>query len=266
MKVGFIVLITIVSLFLVIFFTSLGSFINHFKPWCTSVDTGDIPVYITLTSTYKRVGQIGKVIESLNKLEIPVLLNLPIDTIPEVPKYLYEYEHVQVLRPEKDIGPATKLLASTLDVVQNPEAIIVVVDDDVVYSRYILTTLIRHSLADGESVQAMYTPRKIGERVPEVHYGVALRRKLVDVSWRNFPAQECCRGDDYYFASKWKQAGVEIKNIAGKSHFANYYVYLDMSRKRQGFQQEAKGIASKNEDNYEKCRSAFKKTSVTLKV
>lgn len=257
-KAGFIVLITIVSMIIIVFFTSFVSFLVHFRPWCTHVETGDIPVYITLTSTAKRVGHIQHVIKSLTKLKLPVLLNLPVDTIPEVPEYLYDYEYLQILRPEKDIGPATKLLASTLDVVQNPEAIIVVVDDDVAYSQYIITTLIKHSLADGESVQAMYTPKKIGERVAEVHYGLALRRKLLDINWRDFPVEECYRGDDYYFACKWKQAAVEIKNVAGRNHFSNYFMYFDMSLKRQGFEKEAKGKASKNEDNYEKCREALK--------
>jgi hypothetical protein len=257
MRIGFIALLVIVSAIIIIFLTSLGSFLYQFRPWCTKVDTGGIPVYITLTSTAKRVGHIHTVIQSLIRLKWPVLLNLPVDTIPEVPEYLYEYEYLQVLRPAMDMGPATKLLASTLDVIQNPEAIIVVVDDDVVYSRYIITNLIKHSLADGHSVHAMYTPSKIGERVAEVHYGVALRRKLVDTSWRSFPVHECCRGDDYYFAYKWKQAGVDIRNVAGKNHFINYFMYLDMSVKRKGFEKEAKGKASKNEHNYERCREAL---------
>jgi hypothetical protein len=257
MKGVFIFILIFFLLIISIFILSLFLFLYKFRPWCTSVSTGNIPVYITLTTTAKRVQHLHKVIHALIKLKLPVLLNLPVDTIPIVPKYLYDYKYLQILRPIKDIGPATKLLACTLDVVQNLDAIIIVVDDDVVYSRYIINTLIRYSLADEGSVQAMYTPYKIKERVAEVHYGISLRRKMINESWRNFPVSECCRGDDYYFSRKWKQAGVEIKNIAGANHFGNYFMYLNMSTQRQGFEKEAKGTAKRNEENYIKCRKAL---------
>lgn len=61
-----------------------------------------------------------------------------------LPEYEKEFPHLKIFRPE-DIGPSTKVVP-TLERETDPETIIVVVDDDLVYHSKMLSEHVKHQL------------------------------------------------------------------------------------------------------------------------
>ena len=60
--------------------------------------------------------------------------------------FTQQYPHLKIYRPE-DIGPSTKIVP-TLERIDDPETIIIVVDDDLVYHPDMVTEHIKHQLAN----------------------------------------------------------------------------------------------------------------------
>mmetsp|Transcript_13665 Transcript_13665/g.41309 ORF Transcript_13665/g.41309 Transcript_13665/m.41309 type:complete len:319 (-) Transcript_13665:1952-2908(-) len=106
-------------------------------------------VRVTLTTLPRRIQQIRPVLESLRRqtlkpkeivLQVPRAASRLGDVVEALPTWLSDLEDVRVNRPDRDFGPATKLIPA---VQENPQSddLYVVVDDDTLSPPRLLETL-----------------------------------------------------------------------------------------------------------------------------
>ncbi|OII73188.1 uncharacterized protein cubi_02420 [Cryptosporidium ubiquitum] len=107
------------------------------------------PVYILLTTTPKRINNLGKYLDLLHKqtygikeiiLSVPYFFERTGEEYPPIPNYLQDKNRFPLLRilRGKDYGPATKFLLP-IEIGNIPEdAGLVILDDDTRYSRHLV--------------------------------------------------------------------------------------------------------------------------------
>jgi hypothetical protein len=108
---------------------------------------------VSLSTIPSRIGFILPAIRSLFDQTLPparVILAVPGHSFREnrpyrIPPQLLAVEGLTVVRAERDWGPATKLLAALRLYRDSPDQRIVYVDDDNIYPRTMLETLVRHA-------------------------------------------------------------------------------------------------------------------------
>jgi hypothetical protein len=108
-------------------------------------------VIVTLTTMPTRIGRIDLTLKSLLRQTVrpaAIRLNVPVASRREavayqIPLWLTELRSIQIERCE-DLGPATKLIPTLLDV--NPEQRLLVVDDDRIYHPHFVEQMV--ALAD----------------------------------------------------------------------------------------------------------------------
>ena len=115
-----------------------------------------VNVIISLTSSPSRLLQIEPVIQSLLRQDYEISrieLNLPQkyknkeDYV--IPERLSKYEKLHIYRQELDIGPATKIVPTLLRYLKEPDVYIVSLDDDHVYPKEIVSTLMKGLITYG---------------------------------------------------------------------------------------------------------------------
>ncbi|KAK9172120.1 hypothetical protein CmeUKMEL1_13250 [Cryptosporidium meleagridis] len=109
----------------------------------------DGPIYILLTTTPKRINNLGKYLDLLHKqtygikeviLSIPYIFERTGEEYPPIPGYLQDKNRFPLLRilRGKDYGPATKFLLP-IEIGNIPEdSGLVILDDDTRYSRHLV--------------------------------------------------------------------------------------------------------------------------------
>jgi hypothetical protein len=90
-------------------------------------------VVCSLTTRPKQPHYFHKVLDILVKQFDAVYLAIPKISCKGIPYPIVEHEGVTITTPEKDYGPITKYFAA-LDHEKDPDTLIVVVDDDILYS------------------------------------------------------------------------------------------------------------------------------------
>lgn len=106
-------------------------------------------VYVSLTASPSRIGNVGQVLESLDlELVEKVYLALPRvfsrDPRPyQIPPSLAENPRVEIVWVEEDLGPITKLIpvAEKLQR-EDPSAWLVTIDDDILYQKGTIASLV----------------------------------------------------------------------------------------------------------------------------
>jgi hypothetical protein len=114
---------------------------------------GDTKVVVSLTTIPSRGEILRKCLEALTAQRFQpdeILLCLPSfsrreQVAYEAPAWLSEFPRVRVVSCEQDWGPATKLLGA-LRAIDDPDTIIITVDDDVTYESCLIEKLVRHAL------------------------------------------------------------------------------------------------------------------------
>jgi hypothetical protein len=112
----------------------------------------DHKIYISITTSPERIGLVSNVIRTLDLTNVEaVLVALPLKYGRNgaeyiVPPELLSMPKVKLLRPEKDLGPATKLLPAA-DYVNaiDPKSRVITVDDDIGYPNGMINDLIYFS-------------------------------------------------------------------------------------------------------------------------
>ena len=107
-------------------------------------------IVVSLTTSPSRLKLIEPVIQSILKQDYSIEsieLNIPLkyknkDEY-EIPTFLQKYDKVKVFRPEKDIGPATKIVPTIMRYLDSPDVYIVSLDDDHRYPDKIVSTLVK---------------------------------------------------------------------------------------------------------------------------
>lgn len=114
-------------------------------------------VIISLTTSPNRLKLIEPAIESflnqdykVHAIEINIPLKYKNKEEYEIPDFLlpneegiFKYPNVKIFRPEKDIGPATKVIPTLLRYKNDPDAYIITFDDDHKYPDKMVSTLLK---------------------------------------------------------------------------------------------------------------------------
>jgi SAM-dependent methyltransferase len=114
---------------------------------------GQTKVVVSVTTIPSRERLLRQCLESLSAQRFQpdkILLCLPTfskrEKVPyRVPSWLGDFPLAHVAHCEEDWGPATKLLGA-LRAVEDPDTILITVDDDVGYDPHLIEKLVRHSL------------------------------------------------------------------------------------------------------------------------
>ena len=103
-------------------------------------------VYVSLTTTPARIAKLGPALASLMDQSVmphKIILNLPEVTrkgqLYTIPDFIVANPFIEIRHVEKDLGPATKWFYTAADPSIEKDASIVVVDDDQVYSRGLIS-------------------------------------------------------------------------------------------------------------------------------
>lgn len=108
-------------------------------------------IIISLTTIPSRIHHIFPTLNSLllqNRSADKIYLNIPEESIREkrpysIPTSIAKNPRITINRNKTDHGPVTKLLP-TLELEKDPETIIITVDDDIIYPRDMVETLIKY--------------------------------------------------------------------------------------------------------------------------
>jgi hypothetical protein len=260
-SVAVVVVTVVVSILLMLLVVSVILFLVHYRPWSESVNREDgLPVYICLTTTPGRLSKISQTLDALVKVKnASVILSLPKDRFKEEDFVeLAGREDIMISRPDKDLGPATKILGA-LESIKEEDAVVVIVDDDISYPAYALARLAED--ANNKHVVATRIWKHGDEDVFTAHFGVsALKSHFIDNLdiIKNPPHDACIRGDDYWLSHCLREHGeIDIK----KHHSSSFgRVWTDVAMlisKTRGFVQAAKGKAKSNQQNYDVCQEAI---------
>ncbi|MFY0689757.1 MAG: hypothetical protein JXQ90_21480 [Cyclobacteriaceae bacterium] len=106
---------------------------------------------VSFTTTPKRISSIGPTINSIllgASLPESIILNIPEkfrkQEVYNIPKFLNHVDLIQINYIEKDLGPGTKLIP-TAKRFANDDINIVIIDDDQVYPRHLISNFIQQS-------------------------------------------------------------------------------------------------------------------------
>lgn len=190
-------------------------------------------IIVTLTTSPKRLPKIESVINSIMSQTIKpnkIVLNLPHvfkrdgTTYGTIPNFVKNNKKILINRCE-DIGPATKIIP-TACLYDDPETILISVDDDTVYSTTMIERLLNFSEKNKDSVisgtvdeySGMDYRGDIGEYVFYGEYllgctGVLYKTRFL----KNFDKQQllscpksCYLSDDFYLSNYLKQENTPI--------------------------------------------------------
>lgn len=114
-------------------------------------------IIISLTSSPSRLLQLEPVIQSIYRQDYAISrieLNLPMKYKNKeeyvIPPFLSKYEKLHVYRQETDIGPATKIVPTLLRYLKDSDVYIVSLDDDHIYPKQIVSTLLKGLITYGD--------------------------------------------------------------------------------------------------------------------
>ncbi|MVA98015.1 hypothetical protein GN330_12260 [Nitratireductor sp. CAU 1489] len=159
------------------------------SPLATPEAAAKVRVFVSLTTIPPRIGGLGRCLDSLLAQSHPperIFVNVPRDyrrfgRLDAVPAWLGDRdERIEVVRCEHDHGPATKFLGALDRVPRTPDALMVVVDDDVAYRDYMVSTFARAHAADPHRAHSFFTFRYRGVTVGQGVDGIALPAAALD--------------------------------------------------------------------------------------
>jgi hypothetical protein len=224
-------------------------------------------VIVSMTTTPVRISNIQPVIDSiLNQTVQPSKIYMHIPHIfkreemtYEIPEFITKNDKIIVNRCE-DMGPITKILPIT-DVIDDPDALIVSVDDDIIYHPTMIETLLEnHRKHGGECVVSGTTAfGKVDESDMSVEHvegysGVLYKRKFLEDFDRSVLEHTDCRyGDDYIISQHLKKKGVPMFVTEKEQEYRSRLVFTEMSENSDAMYKGANGKLTDNGDRYKKC-------------
>ena len=163
------------------------------------------PVYVTMTTLPERLVSLHfrSAIKSIFSQSVPpkrVVLNIPhiyrrTGEIYVIPSWIKTHRHIIVNRCN-DVGPATKILGGLAIIPQN--ALVVVCDDDIVYRKTMIETLVRHCKVHG-CIVSNSSQTVVG------FAGYIVPRKKLNGMEQYMPPSECYTVDDIWLDWVYRQ-------------------------------------------------------------
>lgn len=231
---------------------------------------------VSLTTTPKRLPQVHRTVISIlenNLLPSVVYVHVPPvfkrtgEKYPPIPKELSELPRVKVNRSAPDIGPATKILPITR-LEKDPHTLIVLIDDDVLYPKDFLYTLMWTHLRHPGCVIAGHGNDeicKVTKPIDRYTYdscmfsgfaGVLFERRMLN-DWKKYIPfdklpKTCFVSDDITLANMVLQNGYKIVALKWQ------YVIAKLKIDAVGEQQDALHVMDDNMIKYLNCLQSLR--------
>ncbi|WP_164749919.1 glycosyltransferase [Nitratireductor alexandrii] len=186
-----------------------------------------IRVFVSLTTIPPRIDGLGRCLASLLAQTHPperIFVNVPrayrrFGRLDMVPAWLADGdERIQLVRCERDHGPATKFLGALDRVPRTPDTLMVIVDDDVAYRDYMLSTFARAHAADPRRAHSFFTFRYRGVTVGQGVDGIAVPAEaldgIVDFWARIAHDKDAFFVDDLWLSYYLQRAGYPVASLA----------------------------------------------------
>jgi hypothetical protein len=281
---GFLFIVFIIS-FTVIFgacyykITSESTTTTTKEPFQTD---GTPQIIVSMTTSPKRIINIQPLLECISNQTIKpdkIVLNLPYVfkrtnmKFDNIPGFVENNPLVQINRCD-DIGPSTKILPTGV-LFNDPNTIIISVDDDIEYRSNFIETLLKYStkypeaVITGESFMRVTPPDDALDKTAtyadlvEGYSAVLYKKKFLDTininDITNYP-KYCYMADDFLLSNLLKKQGIPI--IVANEPSENkttVNIYLDYGSQEDALKNGADGTSKDNIDNYKKCSNYLKK-------
>lgn len=232
------------------------------------------PVYVSMTTTPTRIGKIAPVLDSIAAqtvrpdrifLHVPRVFRRDSSTY-DIPEFVTSNPLVVVNRCE-DYGPATKILPM-ISAISDPEAVLISIDDDVVYHPTFVETLLRYSEAYPEAVISGTTYGDVSESFATVerragpenflpaellegYSGVLYKRRFLDgFRFAHLDNENCRLGDDYILSNHIRKT----RTILITEPQDLYRAKLNFMEFGFGPDALHKGAGGGNNENYSACK------------
>jgi hypothetical protein len=256
---------------------------NRIEPTTSNIATNR-EIFVSLSTSPKRIGNIGPLINTLSNQTVKptkIILNLPFvfkrtnTTFDEVPEFVTNNPLVYVNWCE-DIGPSTKVIP-TAKLASSPDSILISVDDDIEYKPTLVETLLKYSdkhpnaVITGESFMRLPSEKgkndSQGQSQPqyaelvEGYSSVLYKKKHIDdfteETIKDYP-KFCYLADDFIISNHLRKKGVPIVVITSANDKPYGEIFLSYGDGDDSLRNGANGNSNGNIDNYKKCASHLK--------
>ena len=265
MKRVFIILICVFVLISALYFTTKEGFSPE--------------VIISLTTSPKRIAQIKPTLDRIMEQTVlpnAIVLNLPYvfkrngDKFDTLPEFITSNTLIKINWCE-DIGPATKILP-TRKLYSDPETIIISIDDDILYTKTMIETFLKHSSIFPDVVISSSSLYIITEPPPGVNNndippntyfseflegfsGVLYKKRTLDLinisdEYILQLPKYCFQSDDFLLSNELKKNGIPILIV--KKHDI-LETHLEHGEGSDALHHGANETSNGNDDNYNKC-------------
>jgi len=192
------------------------------------IQNNDSQIIITMTTSPKRLSNIDSILDNiLNLQEVKpdyVYLNIPYKfkrtgeeyDENKLNEYKNKYSKLRINRCE-DIGPITKV-SETLKLVNDQEAIIIIIDDDIKYPTDFLKNLIISLLVNNNCIIAnsIWSDNTVKIKIIEGWKGICFRRSIfkedfIDYTMKVNNYKHCYNSDDYVISRYINKNNISIK-------------------------------------------------------
>ena len=228
-------------------------------------------IIISLTTSPKRINKLENLFNTLSNQTIKplkIVLNLVHvfkrnnTLFDKIPDFILNNELVQINRCE-DIGPSTKILPTVWLFKDNPETIIISVDDDIEYKNNLVELLLNYSnkypdcVITGESFMRLKDNyAELVEGYSSVLYKQKFLNGLNQQEVLNYP-KYCYLADDFILSNYLRKNNTKIVVLDNNKPYSN--IYLDYGNDEDALRNGAHGESVNNMDNYKKCNNYLKK-------
>jgi hypothetical protein len=232
-------------------------------------------IVVSMTTSPKRIDGIKSLIDSIsNQTIIPsaIVINLPhvfkrTNTIfTNIPDFLLENPLIYINRCD-DIGPSTKIIPTTF-LFDDPETIIISVDDDISYRNNFIETLIKYSKLAPNAVITGQSFMRINKsfnndlkyaQLVEGYSSVLYKKKHFENfdlnKLLNYP-KYCFFADDLIISNFLRENNIDIVVTDEKKGNEPYDdIYLELGNGPDALRNGADNNTNGNIDNYIKCSS-----------
>ena len=224
-------------------------------------------VNISFTTTPGRINKIKNTVDSyLNQdyKNIKLYITIPNKSFKgleyKIPVWLQKYadeDKINIINIDKDEGPITKILG-ILKLITNPEEIILVADDDLIYPKNWVSLMMHYHRKYPNKCISLTTESFKKYKISPAYTGTLIKRKFITDEIFNIPHESCARGDDLWISHNLYKNKIEIYNIFPR--ITNFILKRTWIYETDYDIQnpEAKGTASSNLENYNNCYKYLK--------
>jgi hypothetical protein len=236
------------------------------------------PIIVSMTTIPNRIEHIEPVLNSiLNQSVAPskIYMNIPHVFTREnqeyiIPDFITNNDKIIINRCE-DLGPITKILP-IVDVVQDPDILIVSVDDDILYHSTMIEDLLKVYRSKGGTCVVSGTTGFGGiedgtmkiEQI-EGYSGVLYKKKfLEDFDKSVFENSDCKYQDDCTMSRHLKNKGIPMFATEKEYEYRSKLTFTELSENEDAMYKGANGKVSDHGSRCEKCSVYLKEKNNNL--